>query len=125
MPELKDLIRTQRAKCGRTLEEIAKDVGVSKATVQRWESGEIKDMRRDKLVLLAKALRTTPAYLMGWVESGTEHDAPTRESVTTMLEKMLHDAGYLRSDEPLTPELLSTISVALQTAIELYRKQHQ
>ena len=43
MAELKDLIRAQRAKCGRTLEEIAKEVGVSKATVQRWESGAFED----------------------------------------------------------------------------------
>lgn len=125
MAELKDLIRAQRAKCGRTLEEIAKEVGVSKATVQRWESGEIKDMRRDKLVLLAKALRTTPAYLMGWVEPGTEQDAPTRESVTAMLEKLLRDMGYLHDSEGLTPELLNSIGIAVQTAIELYRKQHQ
>lgn len=69
MKELKDLIRARRSEIGKTFEEIGKEVGVSKATVLRWESGEIKDMRRDKLVALAKALKTTPSYLMGWEEA--------------------------------------------------------
>ena len=64
--EFKDLLRTQRLRTGKTMEQIGAEVGVSKATVQRWESGEIKNIRRDKIAKLAKALGTTPAYLMGW-----------------------------------------------------------
>lgn len=64
--ELKDLIKTRRLEIGKTLEQIGNEVGVAKATVQRWESGEIKDMRRDKLLALSKALNTSPGYLMGW-----------------------------------------------------------
>ena len=64
--EFKDLVKSRRIALGLTLEEVGKIVGVSKATVQRWESGEISNMRRDKVLLLAKALHTTPAYLMGW-----------------------------------------------------------
>lgn len=71
MKELKDLIREQRARTGKTLEQIGKEIGVAKATVQRWESGEIKNMRRDKLVALARALETTPSYLIGWEECNT------------------------------------------------------
>ena len=72
--ELGELIKTQRVRMGKTLEEVGKEVGVSKTTVQRWESGEIKDMRRDKLVKLAHALDTTPAYLMGWENNHGETD---------------------------------------------------
>lgn len=69
MPEFKDLIKKRRLELGKTLEEVGTAMGVSKATVQRWESGEIKDMRRSKLVDLARALDTTPSYLMGWEEA--------------------------------------------------------
>lgn len=51
-----------------TLEEVANIVGVGKSTVRKWETGMIANMRRDKIALLAKALHTTPAYLMGWEE---------------------------------------------------------
>lgn len=66
--EFKDLVKKRREMLHLTLEEVGKRTGVSKATVQRWESGEIENVRRDKIVKLAKALETTPAYLMGWEE---------------------------------------------------------
>lgn len=51
-----------------TLEEVGKKVGVGKSTVRKWESGDIKNMRRDKIALLAAALGVSPGYLMGWEE---------------------------------------------------------
>ena len=64
--DFKDKIRSLRTEMGATLEQIGNEVGVSKATVKRWESGEIANIRRDKIYKLAQALHTTPAYLMGW-----------------------------------------------------------
>lgn len=49
-----------------TLEQVANEVGVGKSTVRKWETGMIADMRCDKIAALAKALQTTPEYLMGW-----------------------------------------------------------
>ena len=69
--EFKDLVYRRRKELELTMEEVARKVGVSKATVQRWESGEIANIRRDKITLLAEALKTTPAYLMGWVDNDT------------------------------------------------------
>ena len=51
-----------------TLEQVADIVGVGKSTVRKWETGMIANMKRDKIALLAQALGTTPAYLMGWKE---------------------------------------------------------
>lgn len=64
--EFKDLIKQRRKELNLTLEDIAKVVGVSKATVQRWESGVIANVRHDKIAKLAVALHTSPDYLMGW-----------------------------------------------------------
>lgn len=55
-----------------TLEEVGERVGVGKSTVRKWESGQIANMRRDKIALVAKALNTTPSYLMGWDQDETE-----------------------------------------------------
>lgn len=122
--EFKELIKSLRLEAGKSLEDVARDVGVSRATVLRWESGEIKNMRRDKLIALARSLRTTPIALMGAAPC-EPNAAPTRDSVTNKLETVLRSAGYLGADEPLTPELLDSISVALETAIEIYRKNHK
>ena len=73
-----------------TLEQVATIVGVGKSTVRKWETGMIANMKRDKIALLAKALGTTPAYLMGWKEE-TKQETPPNEQKPTEGEKMLLD----------------------------------
>ena len=69
--ELSRKIKRLRLERDMTLEEVAEIVGVGKSTVRKWETGMIANMKRDKIALLAKALGTTPAYLMGWKENET------------------------------------------------------
>lgn len=64
--DLSKKIRDLRAKHGLTLEQVAQQVGVGRSTVRKWETGLIANMRRDKIEKLARALHTTPGYLMGW-----------------------------------------------------------
>lgn len=58
------LIHDRRTALGLTFEEIGNIVGVSKSTVKKWESGDISNMRRDKIALLAKALKISPVQLI-------------------------------------------------------------
>ena len=67
-------IRELRKAKNMTLEDVATIVGVGKSTVRKWETGMIANMRRDKIASLAKALDTTPAYLMGWEEEQKKND---------------------------------------------------
>lgn len=53
-------IKDRRKELGKTLEEVGKVVGVSKQTIQRYESGEI-NIPYDKINLLAKALNCSGA----------------------------------------------------------------
>lgn len=62
-------IKDLRKEKGLTLEQVADIVGVGKSTVRKWETGMIANMKRDKIASLAKALGTTPEYLMGWEEN--------------------------------------------------------
>ncbi len=67
--EISRKIKQLRQERNMTLEQVANIVGVGKSTVRKWETGMIVNMKRDKIALLAKALDTTPAYLMGWKEN--------------------------------------------------------
>lgn len=62
--EISKLISDRRKELGLTLEEVGKIVGVSKSTVKKWEDGYISNMKRDKIALLAKALKLNPVVLI-------------------------------------------------------------
>lgn len=70
--QIKDLIKSRRIEMNYTMKELAEKVGVSEGTISRWESGDISNMRRDKIVSLAKTLRISPAAIMEWDEQVQE-----------------------------------------------------
>ena len=68
-------------------------MGVSEATVSRWESGDIDNMRRDKIAALAKALDLDPRIIMGW-EGGREiaqHKYYTDTETAQIAQKIFDD----------------------------------
>jgi transcriptional regulator with XRE-family HTH domain len=66
--ELNTIIKNRRSELGLSLEDVARRVGVNRATVQRWETGAIQNLGRDKIAALAAALHVTPEYLLGWTD---------------------------------------------------------
>lgn len=54
-------LKQRRMELGLTMLDVAKLVGVSEATISRYESGNIKNMRRDRIEKYAKALRVSPS----------------------------------------------------------------
>lgn len=80
--EMSDKIRVLRDRLELTLEQVGNAVGVGKSTVRKWENGDIKNMRRDKIAALARVLETTPAYLMGWEEETAT--TPTYKNIIPM-----------------------------------------
>jgi transcriptional regulator with XRE-family HTH domain len=87
------LIHDKRIEADLTLEQVGEACGVSKATVQRWETGAIRNMRRNKIVLLARVLMIDPVDLV--VEQNTTvipfDGLPAPETITTE-ERMLVQA---------------------------------
>ena len=61
-------IRARRKRLNLTLEDVANRVGISRQTMSRYETGIIGNIPSDKIEIIASALETTPAYLMGWEE---------------------------------------------------------
>jgi transcriptional regulator with XRE-family HTH domain len=94
-----------------TLEEVGSIVGVGKSTVRKWETGEIANMRRDKIAKLAEALHTTPAYLMGWNEK--EKSIPVSEDALSDDEMLLIDL-FRQIPSESRPLVLSMIKAALK-----------
>lgn len=69
--DIKDVIHNKRIEHGMTMKDLASAVGVSEGTISRWESGEISNMRRDKVARLGKILDIPVEQLMGWKTKNT------------------------------------------------------
>ena len=66
-----DRIKQRRLELGLSDDDLANKIGKSRATIYRYENGDIENMPTPILEPLAKALDTTPADLMGWNESSS------------------------------------------------------
>ena len=64
--DIGERIKMRRKEIGLSAEQVADKLKVSPATIYRYGSSDIANMRIDKLEPIAKVLKTTPAYLMGW-----------------------------------------------------------
>lgn len=66
-----DRIKHRREELGIAQTWLAEQIGTSKQNLYKYENGIIANIPSDKIEAIAKALHTTPAYLMGWNEDPT------------------------------------------------------
>jgi len=59
-------MKALRKELNLSAEHVAEKLGVSAATIYRYENGDIEKIPGDRLGALASILCTSPAYLMGW-----------------------------------------------------------
>lgn len=139
--ELTDLIeriKERRLNLEMSYQDLSNATGISKSTLQRYETGYIKKVPINQIEILAKALHTTPSYLMGWDNTVTE--APSvpltprdERQIAADLEKMLADldsknamaamGGTVEDDEDrelLKASLQATMRLAKKIAKEKY-----
>lgn len=118
MSTIGDRIKERRNTLGLTLLEIAEQLNVKEATVQRYESGEIKNIKHETIVNLAEILKCSPSYLMGWDDT-----PPTTEDTIVKLLKAQYslneqDVKFVMDYIKLAPAERE----ALRTAIEAIKK---
>lgn len=80
------------------MKEVATSVGVNEGTISRWESGDIANMKRDKIMALAKALQISPAVIMGWDDGSTI--LPAYPNIHPVTKRTLPVLGEVACGEP-------------------------
>ena len=68
-------IKARRKELEMTADDLAMEIGKSRATVYRYENGDIEDMPITVIEPLASALKTTPDYLMGWDDDPNDYNS--------------------------------------------------
>lgn len=139
MTTIGDRIKSRRLELNMSQDELARLVGYkSRSSINKIESdGRLLPQR--KIMEIANALNTTPAYIMGWEESNeTESPSVTltprdERQIAADLEKMLADldsqnamaamGGTVEDDEDrelLKASLQATMRLAKKIAKEKY-----
>lgn len=102
MTQLSTVLKQRRKELGLTLAQIADAMDVSEATVQRWESGNIKSVRYDKINKLADILKIHPSAIMGW---DNQQETPIPSGFQPMPEReRVPRVGRIACGDPITAE---------------------
>ena len=85
-------MRIRRKELGLSADDVAAALNVSRATIFRYEKGDIEKVPGNYLAPLEQVLHTNAAYLMGW----SDNPSPAEEPSTAP--QLLPDERQLLSD---------------------------
>jgi Predicted transcriptional regulators len=99
MRSIIDRIKMRRLELEYSFQDLADLTGMSKSTLQRYETGGIKNIPLDKLKILAKSLNVSPEWIMGW-------DLPQNQQNTDTDNTGITDYYEYYPDEETTKKVL-------------------
>lgn len=94
-------IKQRRKQLKMSADELGSRLGVNRSTVFRYESGFIEKLPIDILDPIAKALDTTPQYLMGWANDDTGILKNRNNTLSEITLKLKDDRDLLSMVEAL------------------------
>ena len=99
MHKIGQRIKERRKELDMTADELGRRIGKNRATVYRYENGDIENLPIDVLKPIAKALDIAPQYLMGW---NIDTEATSKKTEPTVDFLMLHDGDVMTVVEAMS-----------------------
>lgn len=93
-----DRLKKLRIDRGMTLEEVGAHIGASKQTLYKYENGLVTNIPSDKIELLARLFRVSPAYIMGWL--GTIYTESDVEDLNSTLRPYGVKVDLVNEEDP-------------------------
>lgn len=125
-------IKERRTELDISASELADRLHMSRATIFRYESGEIKTIKVPVIVSIAKELKVNPAWLLGKSErkEPVADSAKTSVEITEVLEELIAMVEHredmecygVRMGEEDRASMATLLRVMLQLAETRYRK---
>ena len=94
MHKIGQRIKERRKELDMTADELGRRIGKNRATVYRYENGDIENLPIYVLKPIAKALDIAPQYLMGW-NIDTEATSKKAEPTVDFLVMLGDDEKYM------------------------------
>ena len=98
--EIAKKIADRRKQLGFSYADLATVTGMSRSTLQRYETGAIKNIPITRLKALSAALDMDPNELIGIEE---ENSPAPKKDTREWLEDLLVERGWMRRGEDITP----------------------
>ena len=117
--ELMRRMRERREELGLSYQDLASLTGMSKSSLQRYETGEIKNFPVGRLPDLARALQTTEYALTGWDSPAGEAPEPDDPFAQELF--AAYGAGKDRFDE----DDIADIKMFMRMVAERERKKRR
>ena len=96
------MMKERREALGLTMADVASQVGVGRSTILRWESGEIRSIKRADIVLLSKSLYLPiSAFFSGPIEETIE-DSETAKKKIALINRVRDLSGDEEIDQVST-----------------------
>lgn len=83
-------IKERRKALKMSAEELGQRLGKNRATIYRYENGEIENLPLDILEPIAEILKTTPQHLMGWEKIQKKNDV-----ISNVVVRMRNDDEFM------------------------------
>lgn len=122
-------IKQRRIELGMSFQELADLTGMSKSTLQRYETGGIKNIPLDRLKVLAKALQCTPEWILDLPKEETpvltRKDKRDIQDVLDEMKKQLQNGDLLFDGLPVSDEDTIAIIAAMETAMNIVKQKNK
>ena len=86
-----EIIKMLRLQAKMTQEELGEKLGVQKSAVRKWENGEVENIKRTTIALMAKIFNVSPCYLMGWEDAYNPNGRLAKE--VSLIEQIQNQYG--------------------------------
>ncbi|MDU2490433.1 MAG: helix-turn-helix domain-containing protein [Clostridium celatum] len=116
--DIMNRIQSKRIELKLSYQDLANKTGLSKSTLQRYETGSIRNIPLDKLEILANALEVSPMWIIGY-------DIPTEKESCNTVNSNDKDNILLNSFNKLNEEGKNEAIKRVQELTELskYKKE--
>lgn len=111
-------IKISREKASLSQIELAEKIGASKQNLYKYENDIITNIPSDKIEAIARALNTTPAYLMGWDDTPPTTDDSIMKLLKAEYDLNEQDIKFIRDYIKMAPDERE----AFRSAIEAIKK---
>lgn len=124
MVELYENIKKRRMELGMTQTELANKVGYSdKGMISKVENGKV-DIPQSQILKFAKALDTTPGWLMGWTDETSMFIEPKESQGDRGEAHLIEYAKRLYEHyQKASPEIQKAVDLLLKSDKQPCRKQ--